>query len=832
MDKVDLIVVGYNLKDSILFNVLYNVIEIGESEVKVLSYAKEETLSKRNKKSIVEAIEYHRPKCVITLGNIMSKGLYKFKSGITTYRGRVAIEKDFSIVPTFSPEYIRNNEASLEVWAQDIQKAYNLSKGIVEGKTKVVYCDTVDKVKQAVKYCKQTGVACFDFETVAIDKKKGVLAENFYATTLSISFQIGSAYVIPLEHKESPYSIEEVRTIMQYLKSEIFENPDIRKIAHNLNFDYHVLAIYGTDKLIGRIDDTMLMSHLHNELDKGGLKYLVAKYFTEFEGYGEGLSQAEWADIPINILSQYNGTDTDMTLRLCVLLESYLQKDEPVYKIYRNLSMAVFRPLWEAERMGMLIDHNKLSSYVEEVEGLIEKRLDKLRSYKTVKRFEISKEKELRDNEIEATRVKLSKRVETSNELAKEKHGKSDSDKSLSDFYEETKTEKDYRIKIRGLKLGEGSIYEGINFNSPKQLADLLYKNEGGFKFSAYETSTAKDTLKLLEDSTGFIEDLLALKSMNKIQSTYLKGILDRLDRNNRVHTHFKINGAVTGRLSSVSPNLQNIVNPASVKDEALARVARMVKDVFVPPENHTLVQLDYSQVELRVIASFANEVNMLSIYRDDGDIHSATAANLAGIELKDFDRSKEKDALLRQHAKAVNFGFIYGMSADRFKQYAKDKYNLILTLTEAINVRDNFFLLYPKLKDYYATYITKASKYGWIRTMFGRRRRTPDINSEDDYLRSMDERVCINSPIQGTAGELTIFAIALLYLRLPETYQNINTVHDSIMYYVPNECVDEAIGSIQQTMENLPTEKYFGGSLKVGLKAEADTTEVSWAEL
>lgn len=974
MDDINFLIVGYDIDKTVLDYILYEVVNADRDKVRVLSYKYESSVSKKTKDSLIGYAKDIKPTCVITLGGTIAKGLYNFTGSISNFRGNSSVKEGYPVMPTFSTKYIEKNPSKLEIWAKDIQKAYSLSKGIIKGSTQIVLCDTMDKIDTLIDYCKQTGIASFDFETTAIDKKKGVLAEGFYATTLSISFQIGSAYVIPLYHHESPYSSDEVKYIFSLLKKSIFENPDIRKIAHNLNYDYHVLSLYGINKLRGRIDDTMLMSHLNNELDKGSLKYLVGKYFTEFEGYDSALSGCSWADIPLSILAQYNGTDTDLTLRLCILLESYLQDDERIYRIYRNLTMPSFRALWEAEREGMLIDYNKLSSYVEEVDILVEDQEAELNSYRVINSFNYYKEKSIRLEAIKIEKVKLNKRVDQSIKQA-EKRQKSKGGGDVSDYYTVTAMETKIRDSLRKLKSGDKSVYSGLNYSSPSQLVELLYTSEYGFKFKSYKNKTGKKYLLELEDKTGFIDGFLAYKSMCKMNSTYLKGLMYRLDKNNRVHTHFKINGTVTGRLcvgvdtlittnrglvrigdlipniegtidlkgykalthtgkyqdithginkgyekmyrvelesgntidctenhkfltkrgwsplsliatliatrrialldnsegcvssnsyihnitplgekivaditveedhsyvgngivnhnSSVGPNLQNCPNPYKVKNEKLARVVRMVKDVFVPPENHSIIQLDYSQAELRVIASFAQEENMLSVYRDDGDIHSATAAHIAGIPLKDFDRTTKKDGILRQNAKVVNFGLIYGMGAEGFKTYAKDEYGIIMSLKKATETRDEFFDLYPSLKDYHDTYINKARQYGWVRTLFGRRRRTPDINSDDEFVRAMDERNAINSPIQGTAGEFTIFAIALLHLRLPERYKIVNTIHDSIMLYVPKGEVDNAINMVTETMGNLPTDLYFDSEIEASMKAEADVSEVSWGDM
>lgn len=740
-------------------------------------------------------------------------GKYKGKQQpITLYEGTG------QALATYSPYYIQNNENALEDWAKDISKAWDFANGIVQtkSKTQVVYCDTFEKIVELSKYVRQTGVASFDFETKAIDDKLGTFEEGFYATTLSISFQVGSAWVIPLQHFESPFTDEEVKEIMVFLKKTIFENPKIRKVGHNLNFDFHVLRTYDINKLRGRIDDTMLMHHLHDETERHGLKEITNVYFQEFAGYENELDGMDWEKIPIKTLIQYNGTDTDITLRLCILLESYLLEDEPSYIIYRNLTMAVFRPLWEAEAKGMLINRDFLSTSVKEVDDIIAQQVKVLMNNKIVKRFELAKAEEKKSEAIEgvAKRLEEWRLTHTSR----------------------TKTEDDLIKKLSDLKSGVLSVYDGISFGSPKQLQQLLYFDDNGFKFKSLETGTGKDILTELEpqDKTGFIKELLKLRSMEKMQGTYLKGILQRLDRDNRIHTSFKLAGTASGRISSANPNLQNMPNSYKLDDDVSRDIVKKVKKSFVPPKGYSLIQVDFSQAEIRIIASFAKEENMIAVYAGDGDIHTKTAASVMHLTVEQFkELEKDVQKLKRFQAKAVNFGFLYGMSAEGFQDYAKTGYKVIYTDEEAVHTRNAFFDTYPALLDYHELYKEKGRKYGWVRTLFGRRRRLKDINSSDGYKRSADERVAVNSPIQGSAGEFTLFAIALLYLRLPKRWQIVNTIHDSIMLYVPTKEVKEAAEFVQWTMSNLPTKQYFNKELyKVKMKADAEASTESWADL
>lgn len=815
-----------NEKDELIFKILQDVIGANMNKIH-FTYAVKcckntSTIGKKEidacRLHLLEEIESTQPKVILTLGEVAMNVVTGLK-GITKNRGTVVkgtqISQEIEVIPTFSPSYIDRMPEHLNTWASDLLKAYNLSKGIVtqKGTTIAVPITTIEKVKELIGYCQETGIAFFDFETTEITDK-GVFDENFYATMLSVSFQIGSAYTIPLFHKDSCFTHDECNEILSLVKQGIFENDTIRKIAHNLYYDASVLYIYGIS-LLGRVDDTMLMHHLLDETKMHGLKTLVAEYFPEYSGYDSEISNYKWDSVPINLLSQYAAIDTDLGLRLMIQLENELQRDIPSYIIYRNLTMAAFKPLWGASMTGMDIDRKFLSEAIIEVKKLIRRQSARMKAHPTVLRYTECLTDYLTSKAIKETEEKLAKWILTHTKV--------------------TATEEKMREKLRGLKAGTEVVYKGFSFGSPKQLVDLLYNSDYGFTFLAVKKSTGKDILDTLNDKSGFVDSLNTWRSLKKTLSTYLEGLDNRLDSNDRIHTTFKLQGTRSGRLSSANPNLQNIPNIYKLKEEDLIKATGYVKQSFISPEGYTLVQLDYSQAELRIIASFAKDEAMMEVYKDNGDIHSLTAAKMLGVSLEEFktlDKGVQKEA--RSKAKAVNFGLIYGMGAKGFMEYARIQYGLIVTLDESTKIRNLFFTTYPRLLDYHDEYIAKGRKFGWVRTLFGRRRRLPDINGNDDFKASNDDRVAINSPIQGTAGEFTIFSIALLHNRIDPRILFVNTVHDSILFYIPDEILEESIPKLKYTCENLPTEQYFGKTLfgGIGMGVDVEVSKTNWQDM
>jgi len=767
-------------------------------------------------------IDAVKPDSILCLGDTVSKLVCGVKS-LQRERGRVHDLKignhKAKVIPTYTPFYVSKNDRALKPFAEDVQSAYNIAVGFenLEAESNVTIVQDFDQVEELIGYIKQTGQVCFDFETTGLDTR----ADNFKATLLSMSFQHGSSWVIPLEHHESIFDRGEVTEIIHLIGREIFANPEIDKIAHNLKFDWHVAASYGWIDFRGRLDDPMLMHHLLDEDNRHGLKELVGTYLSEYAGYEDAVSKYKWDEIPLKILAIYGGYDTDLDFRLKTFFESWLMEDERLYRIYRNMTIPAMKALWAAEHEGMLIDVDLLEQFIQRAEDLYVIQEEKLRDYMQVQRYEDFRRQELVDEAIEKLEDKITK--EKANDKPR--------------LY----LIKRNRDKITDLKVGNVNLYEGVNFNSPAQVGGLLY-SRAGFKYkkkfdkrkNEEVAGTGKDVLNELNDGTGFIADLLVLRSIAKTKSTYLQGIFDRLDSENKIHTSFLLHGTESGRLSSRDPNLQNLPNMAKLTSEIAKEVVGMVKKVFIVPKDHTMLQADYSQAELRTIAEFATETNMLNAYNNGVDIHALTGANLKGVTLDEFvNLPKEEYKLYRFRAKAGNFGLIYRMSPEGFVDYAKTNYSLELTLKESIEYNHTFFDLYPEILTYHAMYIAKAQKFGYVRTLFGRKRHTPDIDHDNGFKRGLDERVAINSPIQGTAGEFTIFAIALLKNRLDRSVKIVNTVHDSIIFYIPDGILAETLKIIKYTAENLPTKKYFGRELeKIGMVVDMEKGKVNWKDM
>ena len=321
----------------------------------------------------------------------------------------------------------------------------------------------------------------------------------------------------------------------------------------------------------------------------------------------------------------------------------------------------------------------------------------------------------------------------------------------------------------------------GVQFNidSPKQLGDVLFEKMGikypGKKTKSGQYSTDEETLQKLAGEHPIVEKLLDYREFTKLKSTYVDALPNLINpKTHRLHTTFNQAIAATGRLSSVNPNLQNI--PIKTERGKKIRKAFIQKD-----ENHTILSADYSQIELRIVASISEDENMIDAFKKNLDIHAATAANVFSVALEDVTSE------MRRQAKMVNFGIIYGISAFGLAQ------RLGISRTEAAALIEQYFIKYSGIKKYMDDTIQFAREHGYVETLLGRRRYLRDINAGNWTIRGFAERNAINAPIQGTAADMIKVAMINIHQQLSAQKMQskmILQVHDELLFdvYLPEK--------------------------------------------
>ncbi len=349
---------------------------------------------------------------------------------------------------------------------------------------------------------------------------------------------------------------------------------------------------------------------------------------------------------------------------------------------------------------------------------------------------------------------------------------------------------------------------ESFNINSPKQLGEILFeklKLSGGKKTKT-GYSTAADVLEKLAPEHEIIRDILEYRQLTKLNSTYATGLAGYIREDGRIHGTFNQTITATGRISSTDPNLQNI----PVRTE----MGSKIRDIFVPKEGYVFVDADYSQIELRVLASLSGDEKLIESYHSAADIHAATASQVFHVPLDEVTPE------LRRNAKAVNFGVVYGISAFGLSE------DLSISRKEALDYINNYFKIYGGVKKFLDKQVADAKEKGYVKTMFGRIRPIPEIKSSNFMTRSFGDRVAMNSPIQGSAADI----MKISMLKVDEALEKsgfdariVLQIHDELLVEVKE---DEA-AKVSELVEKAMKEAV---SLKVPLEVDAHIGK-TWLE-
>ncbi len=349
---------------------------------------------------------------------------------------------------------------------------------------------------------------------------------------------------------------------------------------------------------------------------------------------------------------------------------------------------------------------------------------------------------------------------------------------------------------------------EKFNINSTKQLGELLFEKLGLPPIKKTKTgySTNAEVLEKLKGKHAIIPAIMDYRMLTKLKSTYADGLIKEIREDGRIHTTFQNLVTATGRLSSTEPNLQNI----PVRTDLGAEIRKM----FVPKEGCVLVDADYSQIELRVLAHIAEDTVMQNAFCTGADIHTTTAAQVFGV------RPEEVTSLQRRHAKAVNFGIVYGISEFSLAE------DIGVSRYEAREYIDNYLTNYQGVRKYMKQVVENAKAIGYTETLYGRRRYIPELKSSNFNIRSGAERIALNTPIQGTAADLIKLAMIKVEKALNENFPEAKLllqVHDELIVECPEELAPQVAELISREMQTV-------AQLKVPLTAEAKYGK-SWYE-
>ena len=357
---------------------------------------------------------------------------------------------------------------------------------------------------------------------------------------------------------------------------------------------------------------------------------------------------------------------------------------------------------------------------------------------------------------------------------------------------------------IAALEEKIGSYCGPFNINSPKQLGEVLFEKLGlpAQKKTKTGYSTNAEVLEKLRGQHPIINEVLEYRQYTKLKSTYVDGLLKVIESDGRVRTSFQMTVTATGRLSSTEPNLQNIPTRTELGSE--------VRRMFSAAEGHLLVDADYSQIELRLLAHISGDDAMRAAFLSGEDFHTVTAAHVFGVPVG------QVTSAMRRAAKAVNFGIVYGISAFSLSQ------DLGVTVAEAKAYMDAYFVRFPGVKRYMEQVVEKARADGYVETLMHRRRDLPEIKATNHNMRAFGERVALNMPVQGTAADIIKLAMVRVFDRLNQeglAAKLIMQVHDELIVEAPVEEVEQVKQLLEEEMEN-------AYALSVPLTAQAHSGE------
>jgi DNA polymerase-1 len=671
------------------------------------------------------------------------------------------------------------------------------------------------QVKRLVKACLKTGIASVDFETNA----EGIYNKTFKPTILSVTFQVGSGVSIPLCHHE--YENPNWKRWLKYFGRKVVENPNVTKVGWNLKFDLQIFELYGI-YVRGTVLDGMLMKYLLNEEKPNDLKSMVRRYLPEHGDYekSEKFDKIPWDKKPLEPLCKYGCQDTDYTLRLAMFFESKLI-EIGMYPLFRHLIMPASRVLQHAEKTGLYLDRKFNQELLESYKPKIEQATSNCLNLPRVKKFS----RWLVQERISKYLASIESELEDL-----DYHNPKDARKIAS-----------REQKISNIRAGvfttkkELELTREVNLGSTIDLPLLLY-SEKGFKFPIIKytkdkktnrdtdkPSTDEDTLVELRLTVKdpespkaiFLDNLLELRGLKKMYTTYIEGWHDKVQDDDRIHGQFKIIGTTSGRLSSSEPNLQQIPKTS---------VDANIKKQLVAPKGKLYMALDYSQAELRIMAHLSGDETYLEAFAKGQDPHLAIAANKYGVSYdeanKAYSDEQHPDYKVwknrRKQAKQICFGIIYGIQKKLLAVKLSDpKAGIIVTPDEAQQQLNEFFQEHPKIKKFMINQEKVLIEHGYIKSLFGRKRRLPQVYSDNEQEAAYAVRLSVNMPCQSAASDMNLFASILNYWKmrqgkLPFMQETCN-VHDATYYLVSPEYINTwVVYEIWETCRNPNTKEYF----------------------
>lgn len=680
--------------------------------------------------------------------------------------------------------------------------------------TRYVIIKNKRMLKKVINLCKYTGYASVDYETDG----SPIYNKSFKPTILSVSWMPGFGASIPLDHFETKdYTSPgwNWKKMLRKFGEEVIENYEITKVAWNWKFDDQINQKYQIFYR-GTCLDGMLAKYLLNEEKPNDLKSMVRRYLPEYGNYEkqDAFDKIPWDKKELDPLCHYGCQDTDYTLRLMIFFEKKLI-DLGLYSTFRNLIMSASRVLTSVEKNGLYLDREFNNQLLETYKPKIDAARQAIYDLPRVKKFEKKYNQEKVDKYIQSIESELE---ELDYNDPKDKRKIASREQKISNIKAGIFTTKKEQELIRPINLGSSVDLPALMYSEEGFHFEVIKNNESGKPSTDEETLTnLRLTVKKPDSPKAiFLDRLLELRGLEKMYKTYIEGWNEKVQDDDRLHGRFLIHGTTSGRLSSAEPNAQQIPKTS---------VDPNIKLQLKAPKGTLYIASDFSQAELRIMAHLSGDETYLNAFNSGQDPHLAIAATKYHIPYEEALKIYEDEnhpehkiwKVRRKQAKQIAFGLIYGIGAKLLAVKLSDpKSGIIVTPEEAQKEMDIFFGQHPKLK----TFLKKQEKFlrknGHLVSLFGRKRRLPQIYSNDKGEEAYALRLALNFPCQSAASDMCLFGSILIYYlmrqgKLPST-KSVCLVHDANYQITKPENINIwSIYEMWQIYRNPLTKPYFG---------------------
>lgn len=680
--------------------------------------------------------------------------------------------------------------------------------------TRYVIIKNKRMLKKVINLCKYTGYASVDYETDG----SPIYNKSFKPTILSVSWMPGFGASIPLDHFQTKAYTSpgwNWKKMLRKFGEEVIENYEITKVAWNWKFDDQINQKYRIFYR-GTCLDGMLAKYLLNEEKPNDLKSMVRRYLPEYGNYEkqDAFDKIPWDKKELDPLCHYGCQDTDYTLRLMIFFEKKLI-DLGLYSTFRNLIMSASRVLTSVEKNGLYLDREFNNQLLETYKPKIDAARQAIYDLPRVKKFEKKYNQEKVDKYIQSIESELE---ELDYNDPKDKRKIASREQKISNIKAGIFTTKKEQELIRPINLGSSVDLPALMYSEEGFHFEVIKNNESGKPSTDEETLTnLRLTVKKPDSPKAiFLDRLLELRGLEKMYKTYIEGWNEKVQDDDRLHGRFLIHGTTSGRLSSAEPNAQQIPKTS---------VDPNIKLQLKAPKGTLYIASDFSQAELRIMAHLSGDETYLNAFNSGQDPHLAIAATKYHIPYEEALKIYEDEnhpehkiwKVRRKQAKQIAFGLIYGIGAKLLAVKLSDpKSGIIVTPEEAQKEMDIFFGQHPKLK----TFLKKQEKFlrknGHLVSLFGRKRRLPQIYSNDKGEEAYALRLALNFPCQSAASDMCLFGSILIYYlmrqgKLPST-KSVCLVHDANYQITKPENINIwSIYEMWQIYRNPLTKPYFG---------------------